>query len=614
MSDKIQFKCPSCSKVLAVSVAHVGKAVKCPGCTTAIKVPAPKASPASPQAAVKPQTTAPAPRPAMQAQAPQAQAPQARAPQARPAQPKPTQAAMPGTVDFGSLPLPPTNQPNPFGDPFQPLGAPASSGGMQPGFGAQNNMQPGFGAPSGYGAPGGYGAAQPGYGAPQPGFGAGANPYTNTPTVATREPSKTTAGKSVGGLAAGAGVGFLAVILWLIIVAVSGFEFGILAWFMGAGIGFVAGLISKNSSPLYCAAAALVAVGSILSAKTIMALGVMVAHFGVNLVQDMMGGNDKYSHAYVDQQLANNQYSPEQKPYAIEFNAGYFEEYDDSSEMNYDNYDEEIESKLMKEIREKVKAATKEEKEAWVAGARQRHPTWFEDPNDRLAAVAVLKSQGALSPELQAHADYELSNYSNSAPESNYYENVSPQQMMQRAKELNLKAAELTRGKSRDELEQLKVDAFVANPDLDIVPDFFLATADNMNFEKAFQGPVSQHAEMYLGTEFDEDDMRYYEQSESPQFKANEKQFRAAIAERLRNSPKAARNAMIASTKSRHPDWTPMTEFEEEADVIAPDVLEDMGDGSFFGSFRTVFGFMDILWLVLGASSAFGACLKQART
>ena len=100
------------------------------------------------------------------------------------------------------------------------------------------------------------------------------------------------------------GVGLAAMIVWLVLAAMSGYELGILAWAIGGLIGFVAGVIAKNPSPVYCGMVALIAMGAILSAKLLMALAIVALHFvidGHRRCFAVADGSDKYSHAYVDQ-------------------------------------------------------------------------------------------------------------------------------------------------------------------------------------------------------------------------------------------------------------------------------------------------------------------------
>jgi uncharacterized RDD family membrane protein YckC/ribosomal protein S27E len=43
LSDKVKFRCPGCSKVLAASAEKAGKKAKCPGCGKILAIPQPKA-------------------------------------------------------------------------------------------------------------------------------------------------------------------------------------------------------------------------------------------------------------------------------------------------------------------------------------------------------------------------------------------------------------------------------------------------------------------------------------------------------------------------------------------------------------------------------------------
>ena len=77
-----------------------------------------------------------------------------------------------------------------------------------------------------------------------------------------------------------------------------------------------------------------------------------------------------------------------------------------------------------------------------------------------------------------------------------------------------------------------------------------------------------------------------------------------------RKRKRMAREALIQETKARYPDWYLASEPDLDQQELEEALAELNTDGTFWGSFKSVFSFFDILWLFLGASTAYGTAFK----
>lgn len=565
MTDKIQFACSHCGSTLAVPAGYAGKKAKCPICSSPITVPNSSAGGQEDFAAGAPA-----------ADTPWSSAPlgsQESASSAKPSSSLFDELDSPGAASGQTLP-------------------PASSSQERGTVGRQNASEGGFA-------------------------------YQAEP------PRTTSAGRSIAGLAAAMGVGLAAMIVWLVLAAMSGYELGILAWGIGALIGLVAGVIARNPSPAYCAIVAVVAMGAILSAKLVMALAILAIHFFSTQMEELVlpPVNDKYAHAYVDQVLADNYFVGDQKRFAIELNEDYFEpRAEDDLEAPEEGeaaktlteVQQEMDDQLRREfyrlVRQRVDNASDQEKATWLANAHQRHPSWIEDHSHFQAAVIELMGQpDQLDAELQAHAQYTLSfltDDGNSYDEA-YEDNITPAEFNRRDRALSQKCAEFLRGKSPAEIETLLRQGLQKYPAFAPYPDAFTATLDKMVLDGSLDPALQTHATLYLNTELGpEEEMAYYDAERTPEFVATDTAMRRAVNDRLMTMDEAARKAAVRDTGARHPNWYAVNENTELPDMA--EMKKDLGDGTFVGSLKMVFGVYDLLWLFLGATTAYGTAMRRA--
>ncbi len=566
MTDKIQFACSQCSSTLAVPAEYAGKKAKCPVCSSPITVPVTGSGGNETFAAAAPASDTPW-----------------------------------SSATIGSQEKPSSVTPNesPFGE-LDSFGA-ASGKPLPAATSSRERSQ--------------FGDLVPGEG----GF-----PYPTDP------PRATSVGRSIAGLAAAMGVGLAAMIVWLVLAAMSGYELGILAWGIGALIGMVAGVIARNPSPAYCAIVAVVAMGAILSAKLVMTLAIMAIHFFSTQMEEFVlpPVYDRYSHAYVDQVLADNYFVGDQKRFAIELNADYFEPRDEEdleaqeegeAAKTLTEVQQEIDDQLRREfyrlVRHRVDNATDEEKAIWLANAHERHPAWIEENSHyQVAVMDLVALSDQLDPELTAHAQYVLSYLSDveSENDAEYSDNITPAEFNRRDRQLKLKCAEYLRGKSAADIDALLRNALRKFPNFNPFPEAFTAALDKMLTDGNLNPELQAHATLFINTETGpEEEMAYYDALRTPEFVATDTAMRQAVNERLANMDEAARLAAITATKARHPSW-----YAGEEEVILPDVAEakrELGDGTFVGSLKMVFGVYDLLWLFLGATTAYGTAMRRGR-
>jgi DNA-directed RNA polymerase subunit RPC12/RpoP len=566
MTDKIQFACSHCGSTLAVPVVYVGKKAKCPVCSSPIMVPA--SGTGGQEGVAGPE----------------------------PASDTPWSSAAPATQDAASSARPS----NSLFDELDSLGA-ASGQPLPPASASRDRMRADATTASGGGL--GYQADAP---------------------------ATTSTGRSIAGLAAAMGVGLAAMIVWLVLAAMSGYELGILAWGIGALIGLVSGVIARNPSPAFCAMVAVIAMGAILSAKLVMALAIVAIHFFSTKMEEFVlpPVYDKYSHAYVDQVLADNYFVGDQKRFAIELNADYFEPRDEEdleaqeegeAAKTLTEVQQEIDDQLRREfyrlVRQRVDNATDEEKATWLANAHQRHPAWIEDHSHYQAAVIELMAQpGQLDADLTAHAQYSLSFLNNDGSDYDeaYSENITPAEYNRRDGALNLKCAEFLRTKSPAEIESLLRQGLQKYPAFAPYPEAFTATLDKMVLDGSLDPALQAHAKLYLDTELGpEEEMAYYDAERTPEFVATDTAMRQAVNASLATMDEAARKAAVRETGARHPTWYAVTEDTELPDMA--EMKKDLGDGTFVGSLKMVFGVYDLLWLFLGATTAYGTAMRRGK-
>lgn len=425
-------------------------------------------------------------------------------------------------------------------------------------------------------------------------------------------PTTTSMGKSIGGLAVAMLVAGAFSVVWLIVAAVSGFELGILAWAMGGAVGCVAGLIGRNPSPVYCGLAATIAVMSVLVAKGIMVAVLMALSWGADLALDLADfypEQQKYTAVMADQMLADGEFEGIEKQYAEVYVSSYFagdDVYDVMSDEMYevsDQVDERVEAQLdMK---------TAEEKEHLCEAARARHPNWIEDHNHYLAIVdAMQNEEPALKEELAAHAKSEFAIAEGSWDEA-YYNAVSADDQTRRQSELRMLAAERLNDMDEPQRDQAVREALQRHLSWNPYPDAHNALLEKMHAEGAFAGPLAEHAKATIDSELMADYSDYFDDLADDEYEKRDAQLRTKVNERLVSLDVAARDALIEDAKSRYPDWQRQSMTPEEARQEMEEVFEELGtDGTLRGNFLAVFGIIDLLWLFLGATTAFGTAMK----
>ena len=570
--EKIKFSCSTCGKTLAIDAKHAGKVAPCPGCKTSLTIPAAPTEPtASPSLPDPLQTTEPLPSLS---------------------DPLQTPATEPLPSHSDPLQTPPSDQPttpvNPFAlDTSGTPNAPASPSGLD-GLAAASSL-PSLGTPSA----------------------AGLKPSSATPNQAP--PPKASFGKSFAGLLVAVLVAGVFTVLWLVIAAVTGFELGILAWGMGGAVGLVAGVIARNPSKVYCGLAAAIAVMSVLTAKGIMAALIMLMSWGADVLGDMADltpERQKLNYAMADQMLVDGKFDGLEEEYVQLYTATFFsgdaDIYDEMTEEMF-----EISDGVEKTIRDELKTKTPEEETQLLAAARQRHPEWIENHDHFLAVTdEMLNEEGALTEELAAHAKSDLAPLDQTWDEA-YYESVAPAEMANRRVELRKLAAERLAKMSEAERDQAVRNTLERHLTWQVYPDAYHAMLEKLHNEGAFSGPLAEHAKANFEYEFTEAYPDYFDEISDEDSESRDKELRTAVNKRLVPLDSAGRAALIAQTKARHPDWygesMPMDEAQQEME----DALDEIGgDGTFWGSLAVVFSPIDLLWLFLGASTAFGTAHK----
>ena len=415
---------------------------------------------------------------------------------------------------------------------------------------------------------------------------------------------------------------------WLAVILIFQIEFGILAWGIGALIGLVAGSIAKNPSGIYCFLVACIAGISILSSKLIMVAFLMIVSFGIEVVEDLQNQflSNKFEHAYVDQQLAENNYPPEKTKLAESFNRGYFEQTDGPKLVingreiggfngNIDAADQSM-NQFRREIRDAVAKASKTEKLLWIENARERHPDWIMDTSHAIAAkILFLHEDGQLDDDLKRQAEFEIqsSDYLlQSADEQNDYLMETPEEIAKlRSGTLRNLVIEKLRDLNLDALTELTKKAATKEPTFVADEHGFIAVLDELLANGELPPELREHAMGRVKTVTDSRfSATFFSTLGEKAFIEKEIAIRKIAMPIWAASTPEQIEAKIAETKLRHPKWDP---DQQNPQVIASEEFkEEIGDGSLAGSIKKVFSLSDLLWLSLGFISAFGTARSRA--
>ncbi len=550
MSDsKIQFNCHACGKSLSISSEFAGRSARCPGCEQVLAVP---------------------------------------------------------TMSAGTVPV------------LSPISSdlPSSSFPSLP----SNSATSGLGdktAP--YPAPNDW-AAQSNFNKP---------PSPALPSKSTNAPS---AGAAIGGFMVACIVGLICSVLWIVITVATQRELGIVAWGIGGLIGLIGGAIARNPSPIYATTMAIIAVISIAFAKLILICGIMIMHAGANFVDSILSDSperERDRHVLVDQMLANNDWDATKKKKGAEFNSGYFGDEDELQENALKVEDGEIPNKeeitnavrwsaehleFQNELDRLLDKLSDEEKAAQLQHAKDRHPNWIEDNHDYLAMVVqMLDEPDFLDENLKAHAQYEVKKNAGDvldpAPGENYEDSVSPKEFAVRRKKLHELAATRLKSLTPEQRDQAINNAMAKLSDYQPYPDAFVAMLDAMVVANEIPEALKAHAKARLNFEL-KSSFEYLEGMAEDAHMKKDRELQALVNQKLATQSKVQREALIAASQARHPEW----ERNDPKAIFAKFEAgrrQLPGDGTFWGSFHQVVGIIDALWLFLGASSAYGASLRQ---
>lgn len=439
---------------------------------------------------------------------------------------------------------------------------------------------------------------------------------------------KASFGASLLGLMAAIFVGGVCAIAWLAIIIIFQVELGILAWGIGALIGLVAGSIAKNGSAIYCFMVACIAGCSILASKLILVAFIMIASLGMNMFENFQNLviSNKYEHAYVDQQLADNQYDADRTRIAESFNQDYFEQSNRPNlvingreiggfNANPDTWTREM-AEFRNEVRNAVGAATPEQKKLWIDNARQRHPDWIFDPAYATAAkILLLNEPDKLDGELRKHAEYEIaaSDYLlQSVNSSDSYLTSTPDDVFKlRSDTLRELVLAIWRQRDSQGLDALLREAVTLDPTF--IPDEtgFVVIIDALLANGDLPANLQEHATNRV--EFVTKNamaFKLFENLGTEAFAQNEIELRSIASPIWLASNGVQQEQRVAETRIRHPEWNPEPLGPQ---WTPPDELkEELGDGSFIGSVQKVFVVTDLLWLALGFISAFGTARSRA--
>ncbi|MEM1108530.1 MAG: hypothetical protein AAGH99_07555 [Planctomycetota bacterium] len=225
----------------------------------------------------------------------------------------------------------------------------------------------------------------------------------NTQIIAgdDESPRKTTVGgmgRMALGLGAASGVAVLCGALWLVILFVSGYEVGLVAWIGGGLIGLTAGVIGRNPSPIYCGLTAGVAAASILGAKAVVAGLATLAVWGLDFVEEFSPENLAVHHAVMEEMYNEGVFTGDEAEYARITVAFFFSDKitDAQDFTNYDTYFDSWES-VDNQVMARTEPLDENDREQILADAAARHANW--DP----AAMAIDDAElDAAMDELEA--------------------------------------------------------------------------------------------------------------------------------------------------------------------------------------------------------------------
>jgi hypothetical protein len=563
MSDnKLRFKCPGCDKTLAVATAHIGKTVACPDCKTRTQVP-----------------------------------------------------------DSDSIDPASTVGENPTATHELPMGEGLPSF-QTANFQTASAQVPSSSRPSpqmpGVTAPGVTALSVTALSVPTPGvFSADADSFPQATAESVAAKPRTSvhwiAGLTVAGLVA---IAFS--ILWLIITVVTGMELGILAWGLGGAIGLVAGMIGRNSSPWYCGATAAIAMASVLSAKVIMAAGLMLVGASVMMLENLAEFSperQKQMHALADEMLTDGTVDAAQQDYAKKYVTAYFS---GQPELLYEEIDDrsyEIGESLESVLADRLESMTDPEKEQLVARARTRHPEWIEDNNHYYAMIDQLTAnENDLDADLVAHAEFQLAQVNQNYDQS-YSEANSADELQERSAKLRVLAAQRLVELDEAARDQAIREAMTRQTNWNPFPDASAAMMEKMVRDGEFQGEAAVHAANQVAEILENDYSAYDDETPYEELQKQRAEVQRAVNASVALLDPAARQALIADAQSRYPDWYGENMSPGQRQKRVEDTLEELGtDGTFVGSLKAVFGLFDVLWLFLGASTAYGTAKKYGET
>lgn len=444
-------------------------------------------------------------------------------------------------------------------------------------------------------------------------------PYDSMDLDEPRGParSKTSFGRSLGGAAAAIFLGGFFSVVWVLIVAFSGYELGILAWGMGGAIGFSAGIIARNPSGVFCGLIAGIAVMSVLLAKGIMLGMILLAIWGMGFLANLEGlmpDHQELSHAVADQMLEDGEFSGVEKEYAEIYTSSYFsgdgESYDQMTDEHY-----EVAEDVRQQISERVSNATDEEKEKLLEAARARHPEWIEDDNHYHAIVDQLfNEEGALDDDLTAQAEYELKQLEGDW-DREYNNSVARTEVKRRSSELRKMVVERLGSMDEEARDQAVRDALQRHPKWDAFPDAYMAMLAKLYDEDQLDGPLAEHAQATVENRMKGEGSDYFDNVARNDSEAREDELRALVSEKLATMDAAAREALVAETRTRYPDWVgeelTAEQAQKQIEETKQQMFDELGtDGTMLGNLGAVFGFMDIIWLILSATTAYGVAHK----
>ena len=580
----ITFRCNVCQQPIRVDERHAGREAKCPKCQSQLRIPSPPAqvSPAQPAATPQPQPN-----------------------------PFADQHAGLGSGSIAANEFPSGSAPGVSAKPVQcsacgsQMSTTADSACRNCGQVLYQNLQQQFDGrtttPHQF-QPQAHGTT----------FGAHQNVQKTTAQ------GNTGLGRSIGGLAVAAVVAGVCSVIWLIIAAVTGYEFGILAWALGGLIGLVAGAIAKNPSPIFCSLAGGLAAMSVLGVKVITALVLMLFAFGMGVVQDFGEMFDpnylKVAHAVKDQMVEEGVFQGKEKQVAEEEVRIFFS--NPVEELSVAGIDDEsiwtLSESISNQVSARVKQMSDEQKEASLDRARQRFPLWIENELHYQAVLdSMVASDELADDDLVVHAKSELKMLDNEY-DTEYYETVSIREQTRRRAELRKLVAQKLG--TMDDLQREEAVLGAIRSHMQWIPshDEYIAVMEKMNREKKFSGEMAEHVKKTLDETLMMEYADYSDEVDYELFAKWDSELAVLVNEQLVTMNADQRQTLIKDLKKRFPDWESEFSFGGDEMDELNDLLEEAGtDGTFWGSFKSTLSWFDILWVFLGVSTAYSVAFKQ---